>query len=119
MTAHDKHIYNSRAWQRLRRRKLLEQPLCEPCEALGRLVPATVVDHRMPISSGGDALPISNSRPRRQAPILFRLALHRRRVRVLELEPVWRAAAPLAERHFSAGSITRSPRSAINCCWLL
>ena len=57
MTAHDKRVYNSRAWQRLRLVKLQETPLCEPCSALGRLVPATVVDHRMPIAAGGDAFP--------------------------------------------------------------
>jgi 5-methylcytosine-specific restriction endonuclease McrA len=57
MTAHDKQVYNSRAWQRLRRVKLQDTPLCESCSALGRLVPATVVDHRLPISSGGDAFP--------------------------------------------------------------
>src|ERR1700730_12950050 len=48
------------------------------------------------------------------APIFLRLPLHRRYRRVLELEPVGRAATHLTERHFSAGSITRSPRSAIS-----
>jgi 5-methylcytosine-specific restriction protein A len=57
MTARDKHIYNSQTWQRLRRVKLQDNALCEACLVLGRLVPATVVDHRTPISSGGDAFP--------------------------------------------------------------
>jgi 5-methylcytosine-specific restriction protein A len=41
----------------LRRRKLLANPLCEPCWTLGRLEPATVIDHRVPIAKGGDAFP--------------------------------------------------------------
>jgi hypothetical protein len=64
---------------------------------------------------------ISNLAPR-QSSLIFptlRLPLHRWRDRVLHLQPVGLAAAPLPERHFSAGSITRSSRSAINCCWLL
>jgi 5-methylcytosine-specific restriction protein A len=49
--------YNSVTWARLRRVKLQEAPLCEPCSVLGRLEPATVVDHRVPISRGGDPFP--------------------------------------------------------------
>jgi 5-methylcytosine-specific restriction protein A len=49
--------YNTDTWQRLRRVKLQETPLCEPCSALGRLEPATVVDHRVPISAGGSPFP--------------------------------------------------------------
>ena len=33
-------------WQKLRRRKLLEQPWCERCLAEGRYVPATIGHHK-------------------------------------------------------------------------
>lgn len=49
--------YNTQAWQRLRRAKLMDKPLCEECEAGGRLVPATVVDHVVPVSKGGAPFP--------------------------------------------------------------
>jgi len=57
MTAQNKHIYNSRTWQRLRTLKLQTVPFCEPCEARGKLVVATVVDHKIAIEKGGDPFP--------------------------------------------------------------
>lgn len=41
-------LYNSRAWQFLRRQQLLAQPLCKMCGDLGHLVGAEVVDHKTP-----------------------------------------------------------------------
>jgi 5-methylcytosine-specific restriction protein A len=35
-------------WRRARRAFLAQHPLCAACEAQGRVVPATVVDHRVP-----------------------------------------------------------------------
>lgn len=49
--------YNTAAWQGLRKAKLAERPLCEPCERRVAIVPATVVDHRQSIASGGDPFP--------------------------------------------------------------
>jgi 5-methylcytosine-specific restriction enzyme A len=49
--------YNTSDWRALRRRKLSENTLCEPCMAAGKLVIATCVDHVIPISSGGPAFP--------------------------------------------------------------
>ena len=49
--------YYTAAWARLRAAKLAEKPLCEPCGAQGRLTPASVVDHRVPITLGGPAFP--------------------------------------------------------------
>ena len=49
--------YNTQRWQKLRRRKLRQQPLCERCEAQGKLTPAQDVDHIKPISNGGEAFP--------------------------------------------------------------
>lgn len=45
--------YNTDAWQRLRRAKLAQDPLCEYCPPR-RLTPATTVDHEKPIEAGGD-----------------------------------------------------------------
>jgi 5-methylcytosine-specific restriction protein A len=39
-------------WRRARAAFLAEHPLCAACQALGRVVPATVVDHVVP--HGGD-----------------------------------------------------------------
>lgn len=40
--------YKTARWQRLRAQQLRSHPLCEMCEADGRLTPATVCDHRTP-----------------------------------------------------------------------
>jgi 5-methylcytosine-specific restriction protein A len=53
----NKFPYNTRRWLRLRLIKLQTNPLCETCEKLGRVVPATVVDHIHPISAGGSPYP--------------------------------------------------------------
>lgn len=55
-----KRFYNSPQWQRLRKKKLSQNPLCEHCEREGRVTPATVVDHIVPIKEGGAALDINN-----------------------------------------------------------
>ena len=47
--------YSTATWARLRRLKLSESPLCERCKP--RIVPAEHVDHRIPISAGGDPFP--------------------------------------------------------------
>lgn len=49
--------YTTQRWQRLRRHKLREHPLCQACLQVGRTTPATVVDHRTPINKGGDPFP--------------------------------------------------------------
>lgn len=43
-----------RRWEKVRAAKLLDSPLCEVCEAEGRLTPAEEVHHIRPISDGGD-----------------------------------------------------------------
>lgn len=45
--------YTTRRWERLRRLKLQMNPLCEACLQDGEIVPAEVVDHRIPISERG------------------------------------------------------------------
>src|SRR5690242_17134538 len=49
--------YDLRAWRKLRRLKLQEAPLCEPCLRIGRVVPAVIVDHVKAINDGGAILP--------------------------------------------------------------
>ena len=49
--------YSTQRWQRMRRMKLRRNPLCEACIKVGRIEPATAVDHRVPISAGGDPYP--------------------------------------------------------------
>ncbi len=46
--------YAHRRWRRLRAAKLAADPLCWMCLTRGRTTLATVVDHRKPISDGGD-----------------------------------------------------------------
>lgn len=49
--------YNSARWQRLRAAKLAHDPLCEDCGRAGRTTIADCVDHKVPISGGGDVFP--------------------------------------------------------------
>ena len=49
--------YTTQRWQRLRKHKLREHPLCEACLQTGRIEPATAVDHRVRIADGGDPFP--------------------------------------------------------------
>ena len=49
--------YNTKRWERVRRYKLREAPCCEACLAQGRVECASAVDHRVPISRGGDPFP--------------------------------------------------------------
>jgi hypothetical protein len=50
-------FYNTTAWKRLRKVKLLRNPLCEDCRK-----PARDVDHVKSINAGGDALALENLR---------------------------------------------------------
>ena len=49
--------YNTARWQRLRLAHLSRFPMCEACEAMGRVTMANTVDHRVAISEGGAAFP--------------------------------------------------------------
>ena len=42
------HLYNNRRWRSLRAAHLSAHPFCAMCREQGRVVPATVVDHRKP-----------------------------------------------------------------------
>ena len=45
---YSRRLYKTARWQRLRKRVLLEHPLCAGCERQGRVTKATVVDHIIP-----------------------------------------------------------------------
>lgn len=49
--------YNTARWQKLRRIKLLTDPLCYACLLMGRVVAAVAVDHIKAINQGGDPFP--------------------------------------------------------------
>ena len=43
-----RRLYNTKAWYRLRAAQLRDEPLCRLCQQMGRVSPATVVDHIIP-----------------------------------------------------------------------
>lgn len=47
-------LINSYAWQKLRHRKFLANPVCEMCAAEGRATPTEEVHHIKPVESGKD-----------------------------------------------------------------
>ena len=55
-----KEVYGTRRWRRLRAIQLARQPLCQECEKVGRVTPATVADHKTPIRQGGEKWSIDN-----------------------------------------------------------
>lgn len=53
-------FYNSTVWRKLSTSYRYENPLCEICLALDRVVPANSTDHVIPISFGGARLDRAN-----------------------------------------------------------
>ena len=45
--------YTTRRWERVRKQKMMRDPLCEACLTVGEITPAEVVDHRKPITKEG------------------------------------------------------------------
>lgn len=70
--------YNTQRWQRLRLAKLREHPLCQSCLERGIVEVATVVDHVVAITAGGDAYPAFDGLRSLCAPC------HNRRTRVVQ-----------------------------------
>lgn len=50
-----RHLYNTKAWHRLRAIRLRDEPVCRMCAQQGRVTAATIVDHIKP-HKGDDAL---------------------------------------------------------------
>lgn len=44
-------MIQTKGWQKLRKRKITNCPVCECCKAKGLLVPAVEVHHRIPVES--------------------------------------------------------------------
>ena len=44
--------YNTRQWQRMRKRQLEKEPLCRMCKDMGRTTVATVADHKIQWKTG-------------------------------------------------------------------
>ena len=53
-------FYKSKAWRNLRYQYLEAHPICEECEKNGKLTSAIIVDHIVPIKSGGEPLDVAN-----------------------------------------------------------
>ncbi len=49
--------YNTAQWQKLRKAKLSQRPLCETCERMGKATAANHVDHIKAIAAGGAPFP--------------------------------------------------------------
>lgn len=52
-----------RQHRKLREQLLRQEPLCRPCKAKGRIRPATIADHIVPIAKGGAVHDIDNLQP--------------------------------------------------------
>lgn len=57
---HNTEFYQSTAWRKLRAVKLEQEAMCEECLKVGRLTPAQMVDHIVPINKGGAGLDMDN-----------------------------------------------------------
>lgn len=49
--------YNTELWAKLRKRKLVTSPMCQPCAMRGRQTLANTVDHIVAIAGGGNPFP--------------------------------------------------------------
>ena len=57
---HNTQFYQSSPWRKLRKMKLDQDPMCEICQQQGKLTPAQMVDHIVPINKGGAPLDLDN-----------------------------------------------------------
>ena len=58
----ERAFYNTTEWKQTRLLQLNREPLCRFCSEQGRVEPATVADHVVPIADGGDRLVLNNLR---------------------------------------------------------
>ena len=52
--------YKTRRWRRIREIALTKSPLCVHCRDVGRVTPARVVDHIIPVRQGGEFWSLDN-----------------------------------------------------------
>jgi len=57
-----KRFYKSPAWRRLSALQLKREPLCAKCLKAGRVTPAAIADHYVPIRDGGERIDMANLR---------------------------------------------------------
>ncbi len=50
----EREVYRSRRWTELSKAKRQADQFCERCQRAGRITPATLVHHKVPIKDGGD-----------------------------------------------------------------
>ena len=43
-------LYNTKSWRKLRNFVLENEPLCRMCKSMGEYTPASMVDHKIPIT---------------------------------------------------------------------
>ncbi len=56
-------FYHSKKWRSFRKSILAKEPLCRECSDRQFFFPATVVDHILPISEGGEPFDPKNMQP--------------------------------------------------------
>ena len=54
-------IYDTPEWKRIRKARLLLNPLCQSCEMIGVVTPAKDVDHIIEIEDGGEPFDLDNT----------------------------------------------------------
>ena len=55
--------YKSKRWLMVRQQILMDEPLCLNCKSTGRITPARVIDHIIPVRSGGSFFDLKNLQP--------------------------------------------------------
>ena len=55
--------YKTKRWRVIRQQVLMDNPLCLECNGMGRVTPARVIDHIIPVRSGGEFFDLSNLQP--------------------------------------------------------
>ncbi len=53
-------LYHTGRWQKIRRAKMRDNPLCEDCERRGRVNVGVMVDHIHPVRDGGEMFDYEN-----------------------------------------------------------
>lgn len=56
-------LYHSVKWRKMREQVLMADPMCRKCAEYGRYGMATVVDHIVPVTRGGDFYDFDNLQP--------------------------------------------------------
>jgi 5-methylcytosine-specific restriction protein A len=55
------NVYHTTRWEKLRKIRLMIEPLCRECMKSGIVAVASIVDHIIPIRQGGDPWSLDNT----------------------------------------------------------